>query len=214
MVALGRVEALATAHLGNDRRTVAARLAKLADVGAACCLLARVIDEDRRAVLAAVIGPLAVELGRVVHHREEHLHQLSIADLARVVVHLHRFGVAGAATADALIAGIGGTTPDVTGHRVAHPFDVLEHALHAPETPTGEDHAGVAGVIAERRIAAGRRQRLHLRRGLGRCGHRTAVHQQYTRDQRGGNQAGDAGGNALFEGEFHHVLPVQPKVKA
>ena len=38
--------------------------------------------EDRRAVLRAVIGALAVELRRIVNHREKNLQQLAVADLA------------------------------------------------------------------------------------------------------------------------------------
>ncbi|KAG0936197.1 hypothetical protein G6F31_015784 [Rhizopus arrhizus] len=112
VIALGRVEALAAAQLGDDRCAVAAGLAELGDVGAAGGVLARVGAEDRRPVLAAVVRPLAVELGRVVHHREEHLHQLPVADLARIVVDLHRFGVTGLAAADPLIVCVGGAATD------------------------------------------------------------------------------------------------------
>jgi hypothetical protein len=44
--------------------------------------------------------------------------------------------------------------------------------------------------------------------------HRAVVNQQHAGDQGRGHQAGNTGGDALFKGEFHHVLPVQPKVKA
>ena len=44
------------------------------------CLLAGVVSEDRRPVLAAAVRALPVALGGVVHHREEHLQQLRKAD--------------------------------------------------------------------------------------------------------------------------------------
>jgi hypothetical protein len=53
-----------------------------------------------------------------------------------------------------------------------------------------------------------------LRAGFDRCRDRAVVNQQHTGDQCRGHQAGNTGGDALFKGEFHRVLPVQPKVKA
>ncbi|MNT67295.1 hypothetical protein D3C72_2054250 [compost metagenome] len=44
----------------------------------------------------------------------------------------------GIALADTFVAGCFGRAPGVARHRTGHPFDVLEHPLHAPETTTGE----------------------------------------------------------------------------
>ena len=68
-------------------------------------LLASVMVEDRLSVLAAEIQALAVAGGRIVDP-PEHLKQLRVADLGRVEPHLDRLGVAGAATADPLVAGV------------------------------------------------------------------------------------------------------------
>ena len=71
----------------------------LRDIGARRITLRGIIGIDGRTVLAAMVRPLPVELGRIVHHREEHLQQLPVADLRRVIADLHSLGVTTAATA-------------------------------------------------------------------------------------------------------------------
>ena len=55
-----------------------------------------VVIEDRRAALGADIRPLAIELGRVLVG-EEHVEQLLVAHLRRVVFDLNHLGMAGSA---------------------------------------------------------------------------------------------------------------------
>jgi hypothetical protein len=115
-------------------------------------LLLRCIDiEDRRPVLRADVGLLPVELRRIVGDREVHLQQRRVADLLRVVGDLHRFGMAGHAGADQLVASRFLRAAGVAGHRLDHAFDALEDALHAPEAAAGEHRrlhaAGAAGLV-------------------------------------------------------------------
>src|SRR6516225_957710 len=96
--------------------------------------------EDRRAVLAAEVEALAVAGGRIVD-LPERLEQLRVADLGRVEPHLDRFGVAGAAPADPLIAGVGHVPAGVADSGCQHPVDLAEGRLDAPEASCGERRA-------------------------------------------------------------------------
>ncbi|KAG0919618.1 hypothetical protein G6F32_016050 [Rhizopus arrhizus] len=57
---------------------------------------------------------------------------------------------------------------------------------------------------------------LHIDRGgTEDAQHQRRLHdQQHAGDQCGGYKTGNTCSNTLFKGEFHRVLPVQPKVKA
>src|SRR2546425_6824418 len=72
------------------------------------------MEENRRAILRAEIGPLAVELRRVVD-LPENLQKLFVTQLCRVKRHLHDFGVTGPVRAHVLVRGVGGVPT-----RVAH----------------------------------------------------------------------------------------------
>src|SRR5215471_21861477 len=100
-------------------------------------LLASVMVEDRRAVLAAEIEALAVAGGRIVDPPER-LEQLLVADLGRVEPHLDRLGVAGAVPADLPVAGARDVAAGVTDSGPQHPMDLAEGRLHTPEASRGE----------------------------------------------------------------------------
>jgi hypothetical protein len=51
-------------------------------------LLFAVVDEDRRAILAAEVPPLAVARGRIVH-RPERIQEIVVADHGGVKPHVH-----------------------------------------------------------------------------------------------------------------------------
>ncbi len=99
MVILCREEALVGIHLRYHRLAKSVRLVQLRDIGFGDFLLLRRIVKNRRAVLRTAIGTLAIQLRRVMRHREKYLQQFAIADLRRVITDLHRFGMAGIAAA-------------------------------------------------------------------------------------------------------------------
>ena len=114
---------------------------QLGDVGLGDLLLPGIFHEQCRTILGAPVGPLAIEFRGVMSHRKIDLQQAAVADLGRVEGHSHRLGVAGIAFADTFVLRGFGRAPGVARHRTGHPFDMLEHPLHAPETTTGE-HRG------------------------------------------------------------------------
>src|SRR5262249_45574967 len=68
----------------------------------------------------------------------EDLEQLFVADLARVVFDLDRFGVTGAAGADLVVARVLGVAAGVADGRRDHPRHGVVRGLHTPEAATGE----------------------------------------------------------------------------
>src|SRR5215831_17064834 len=115
-------------------------------------LLASVMVEDRRAVLAAEIEALAVAGGRIVDPPEHHK-QLRVADLGRVEPHLDRLGVAGAVPADPSVAGVRDVAAGVADRGLQHPVDLAEGRLHTPKASRGERRplGSVRPVPLERR---------------------------------------------------------------
>src|SRR5215831_20246896 len=103
-------------------------------------LLARVMVEDRRAVLAAEIEALAVAGGRIVDP-PEHLKQLRVADLGRVEPHLDRLGVPGAVPADPSVARVRDVAAGVADSGLQYSVDLAEGRLHTPEASRGECRA-------------------------------------------------------------------------
>jgi hypothetical protein len=150
VVLLGPVERGRRGDLGDDLP-----LARLL-LGVTRCdrgfQLAGVMVEDRRAVLAADVEPLAVTRGRIVAPPER-LEQLRVADLGRVEPHLDRLGVAGAVPADLLVAGVGDLAAGVAHRGLQHAVDLAEGRLHTPEASRGEcgPLGSVRSVSLERR---------------------------------------------------------------
>src|SRR5690606_28125121 len=79
VVGLGGVESVQWGDPGDDRCGEDMRRLQLGDVGLGDALLLPVRREDLRTVLRPDVGTLAVELGRIVDDREEHLEQLPVA---------------------------------------------------------------------------------------------------------------------------------------
>ena len=100
VVILGRIELLQRDNLGDDRFGKSLRIGKLTDEFFRGLLLLLIGVKDRRAVLAAGIRALAVELGGIVRHTEKYLQQLLIGNLRRIEMDAHRFGMPGIAIAD------------------------------------------------------------------------------------------------------------------
>jgi hypothetical protein len=118
--------------------------------------LARVMVEDRRAVLAADVEPLAVTRGRIVDPPER-LEQLRVADLGRVEPHLDRLGVAGAVPTDLRVAGVGDLAAGVTHRDLQYAVDLAEGRLHTPEASRGE--CGPLGPVRSVSLERRRRRR-------------------------------------------------------
>ena len=81
-----------------------------------------------------------------------------VADLARVEPHLDRLGVARAAPADLLVAGVRHMPAGIADSGLQHPVDLAEGRLDAPEASGGEGRAlgPLRAVALERRRRAER----------------------------------------------------------
>ncbi|GEM_PF-7077349 len=80
------------------------RLVEFGDVGCGDTLLCVVHGKNLGPLLGAFVGPLPVQLRRVVGHGRIDLQQVAEGDLLRVESDLYRFGVAGSARADLPVA--------------------------------------------------------------------------------------------------------------
>src|SRR6185312_9353487 len=94
------------------------------------CLLIRVRENDR-AVLRPDVAALSI-LRRWIVNREEHVEQIAIRDLRRIVRDLYDFGVASIAAAHFAIRGIRLGSTSVARHDA---LDALQLAIDAVEAP-------------------------------------------------------------------------------
>ena len=138
MVLFGFIERTGRHDCGLDRLLEAFRNRRLRCFRERALLVA--VIEDRAAVLVAVVAELPILCQRI-DVVPEHVEQLLIAHLGRVVHDLHCFGVAGAAARDLLVAGIGGAPAGIARGGADHAFDLVEIGLYAPETAAGEGYS-------------------------------------------------------------------------
>ena len=96
-------------------------------------LLLEVVEEDRRAILRAVVGTLAIHLRRIVALKEDG-EKLAIGNLLRVEFHFDSFGVASAIRANLFVCWAFRVATGVSDGRVRDAFDLPEGVLDAPET--------------------------------------------------------------------------------
>src|SRR5439155_13189764 len=130
VVVLGLVEWSGRYNLGLDRLLEARLIFGLRGLRQALLLV--VVVEDRRAVLVAAIAELAVLRERIVVV-PEHVEELFVGDLGRVVDDLDRLGMAGAAAADVIIGRIGELPASIARGGADDAFDLVEIGLNAPE---------------------------------------------------------------------------------
>src|SRR5450759_271455 len=125
VVLLGGPELLRRLDCGRDRLAVPVRASQLGlrVLGRLALLVG--VREDRRAVRAAAVVSLTIDLSRVVDLPEV-VEQPLVGDDLWVVLDLHRFGVPGAACADLLVARVLSRAPAIAG-------GCSDDALHAPE---------------------------------------------------------------------------------
>src|SRR5262245_24715541 len=138
MIVLRRIKGMIGLDLGDDRRIEHPQSLELGNVGLGDLGLLRVRGKDRRAILAADIRSLAVELGWIVCHRKEDLQNAAEADALGIVGNSHRFRVPRGTTRDLLISGGVLVTSSIARDGTRHTVDVLKHALDAPEAPPGK----------------------------------------------------------------------------
>src|SRR5229473_3589854 len=91
------------------------------------------MEENRRAVLRAGIGPLAVELRRVVD-LPENSQKLFVTQLCRVKRHLYNFGVTGPVCAHVLVRRVGRAPTRVAHNGVRHAENLPKRRLNSPKT--------------------------------------------------------------------------------
>src|SRR5262249_13392700 len=103
VIFLGTIERLFGQDLGDDRPAITPERFKSCLRRFGFLLLLVVVIEDHRAILAADIRALSVELSWVVRHPED-LEQLIVRDDGRVVFDAHGFGVSGPVSADIFIS--------------------------------------------------------------------------------------------------------------
>ena len=106
MVLLGGIERRERLELRHDRLIPQLLRLKLGDHALCRGLLLGTVIEDRRAILRADVGALAVEGGRVVD-REEDVEQVFERDDLGIERDLYDLGVAGGSGADVLVRRVG-----------------------------------------------------------------------------------------------------------
>ena len=169
VVTLAGVEGLGAFERRHDLRLPGAGLLQLRHIGAPNPFLLRPAREQRAAILAAGIGALAIELGRVMRDREEDAQQRSVGDHCWIVGHLHRFGMAGQTAAGDFIDGGRARAAGITRHHGLHTLHPFEHAFHAPEAAAGK-HGLLQRGFGERRINGRGRGQHHAFGSAGRGG--------------------------------------------
>jgi len=105
VIGLSLKEGLEQRDFGDDRCVEDLGLVQLVDIAVGDSPLLIIDGEDRRAVLPAGVGSLAVELRRVVRDGEKHLEDLAVAEPARVIEDLDSLGVVRGAGRDRLVVG-------------------------------------------------------------------------------------------------------------
>src|SRR6266481_4330506 len=100
VVSLGGIKGFQRDHLSHDGMRENFGFFQLRDVRLGDSLLLIVLIENGRAILAAGVWSLMVQLRRIVRDGEKDSKKLSVGDLRGIVVDLHRFRVASVTVAD------------------------------------------------------------------------------------------------------------------
>ncbi len=151
MILLGWIEDRGRQDLGHDGAGQLARLFQRCLRGFGLRTFAVIADEDRCAVLRALVAKLAGRVDRV-DIMPEHIEQLFVADARRIVFDLQRFIVAGASRRHLLVGRIDLGAAGITGGGGEDAVDLVESRLDAPETTAGEHGCG-----ARLRLGGGKR---------------------------------------------------------
>ena len=135
----GEVKWLIAGDLGSDRSQASLAELPLVVVAAGLGLgeQGRLVGIDGGAILAAAIIALAHALGGVVTFPEQ-LEQIAEIDGIAIPNHPYHFRMAGAATTNLFVTGIGGITTRVAHGRGHDSGEAPESLLGPPEAATGE----------------------------------------------------------------------------
>ena len=106
MVVLGRIEGTVRLNFCDDGLLERTGLIELGDVGFRDLGLLGVVGKIAERYCGPKSGPCRLSSRRIVDDREKDLKYPPIADLARVVSHLHRFRVARPAAAHDLVRAV------------------------------------------------------------------------------------------------------------
>src|SRR5579859_1394416 len=112
---------------------------ELLDVCGGDFLLLVGCEENRRAILRADVGALAIFLRWIVRDAEENHQELAVGDFRRVVDDADAFGVASRAGGDELVVRVVNVAAAVAGGRFLNADNVLKHGLRAPKAAAGEN---------------------------------------------------------------------------
>src|SRR5580693_5871000 len=99
--------------------------------------LLRRMKENRRAILRPEVGPLSIDLRRIVY-APEHLEQSLKTDLRRIERNLHDLSVPGLVGANILVRRILRSSAAVARNRFDYSRHFAERGLDAPEAPGAE----------------------------------------------------------------------------
>ena len=147
MILLGRVEFLKWHDFDHHGFLVDPGGLKLSNRLLGQTLLLCVVVENSGPILLATVHELALVISRV-HHPPEPLQQALVGHFLRIIVNLHRFGMACLARGHLLVRGICFFPAGVAGdsfHHTRHPLFVP--GLHTPEAAASEGRHGEAGLI-------------------------------------------------------------------
>src|SRR5690625_1127712 len=94
-------------------------------------------SENAATILRAHVVALAIKRSRV-NHAEKMPQQIVQTNLAGVVAHHYRLGVASVAVDNLLVGGVCGAAIGITRNRIDNPREALEIGLNPPKTPAGK----------------------------------------------------------------------------
>ena len=163
MIRLGDVELLEPHHFGHDRAPERLGRGELRHVRLSDSLLFVVAGVDGGTVLRPHIGSLAIELGRIVRHREENLQQLPIRNHRRIVYHPHRLGVARHACAHFFIRRRLGRSTRIARLGGLYSLEMFIDGFDSPEAASRKDGHSVGRRRGQWFIDRGRRGHRDLR---------------------------------------------------
>ena len=144
MVILGGVKVGERHHLSSDGAAKYTRFAELVDVREGTLFLCIARIENDGTVLRSNVGSLAVYLGGIGRDGEENAQELGESDLGGIESDLHRLGMPRFTAAhDSILCRLRFASR-ITRDHILHAFDVLEDAIHAPET-SSRQHGNFLG---------------------------------------------------------------------
>lgn len=148
MVVLGAIEALERRDLSDDRTGEDVRGIELRNIRVGDALLVVVDKKDGGAIRGSNVRPLAVELRRIMRHREEDAEKLSVGDVRRIVGNFDGFGVARGLGRDLIVGRGRGRAAGIARSRLDDSLETLKDGLNTPEAPPAKTAFSAPGCEA------------------------------------------------------------------